>query len=761
MHRELVLGAATLALSVALAGTAHAQENAPRREATGSDRNEVAPGAGELDAIIVTAQRRSEDVQRAALAITAISGEEVQRRSISQTEQLASLSPALHVNTSAGPYATFSIRSVSSLSGNSFADPAVAVNYNGVYLATPTVLHGLYYDLERVEILKGPQGTLYGRNATGGAINVIPRAPEFRNGGNIYSELGNLGRFNLGAAVNIAASDQVALRVAGQRVRRDGYMSDGTSDDKGEAIRASVLFEPTADLSILLQGDYAHQSGRGPGATIRKECALLGRGSEGACFVSDPFTGIADLPGEYTQFGLAPPTRNAWIQGDYWGVNANIDWTSAAGTLTFIGAYRESDNGYVGNGTSWQIREQQDPRQLSAELRFASGGDGPLQYIAGLYYLDTHITARGNSENSTRRLFSDSFTDNSGWTWAAFGQVTYSLTDTLRLAGGIRYTYEQKETDSARYTLADTVGPDPVIPPGPVGPPALVLIDKRDWEKVNWKAGVEFDVAPRSLLYANVSTGFKAGGFYFGPPDAHSYEPENVTSWVLGSKNRFLGNRLQVNAEAFYLDYTDQQVSFVKLIPPSAVLVTENAGKSHAYGIEVEADALIAAGTRIGLAAQWIHARLDEFSYDTIAPPSATSTCDVSPPTAGIFTVDCSGNAPARTAEWTLQGNFEQGFSLGEAGRVFLDGRVRYQSGFDADTAYQVETRTYDTARIDLGLGWQDAAERFSLRAFVDNLTDVATIANATVNTAYNVNRIVGINLLAPRTYGIQASARF
>jgi iron complex outermembrane receptor protein len=234
-----------------------------------------------------------------------------------------------------------------------------------------------------------------------------------------------------------------------------------------------------------------------------------------------------------------------------------------------------------------------------------------------------------------------------------------------------------------------------------------------------------------------------------------------VTSYSVGTKNRFLDNRLQLNAEAFYLDYTDQQVSFVKLIPPSAVLVTENAGKSHAYGIEVESEALLFEDTRIGVQGQWIHAEYDEFTYETIAPPSATSTCEVTGPTAGVFAVDCAGNTPARTPEWTLSANIEQGFELGNGGRVFGEGRIRYQSAFYADTSYQIETLTTDTARVDLALGYEDPEDRFTIRAYVNNLTDVFTISNATVNTAYNVTRIVAVNLLQPRTYGIQASARF
>ena len=238
-------------------------------------RHQAQEEADSSPSITVTAQRRTEDVQKAALSITAVSGKDLESRGIDQTEALGTLTAGLEVSTSAGPYAIFSIRSVSALSGNAFSDPAVAVNINGVYLATPTVLHGLYYDLERVEILKGPQGTLYGRNATAGAINIIPARPTFTFGGNASIDIGDYHRFNVGGALNIPLSDTIALRVAGQRLRRDGYMSDGTNDDDGEAVRASLLFAPSGDLSILLTGDYAHQGGEGPGRDDSEDMRFL------------------------------------------------------------------------------------------------------------------------------------------------------------------------------------------------------------------------------------------------------------------------------------------------------------------------------------------------------------------------------------------------------------------------------------------------------------------------------------------------------
>jgi iron complex outermembrane recepter protein len=749
----------TLKIGIVFA-TLQALNVAPAKAQSTATEPNADNDADSLPAVVVTAQRRTEDVQKAALAITAVSGKELERRGLSQTEELAALTAGLQVNPSAGPYTTFSIRSVSSLSGNAFADPAIAANLNGVYLATPTVIHGLYYDLERVEILKGPQGTLYGRNATAGAINIIPNRPKFETGGNASVDVGNYDRFNVGAVVNVPLSNSVAVRVAGQRLRRDGFMSDGTSDDDGHAVRASLLYEPTDDLSVLVSGDFAHQGGKGPGATARKTCASLGRPGT-ACFVADPYTAVSDLPAQYVPFGLAPQTHDTYVDGDYYGAGLNLDWKTGLGTVSFIGGYRKSDNGYKGSGTSWLLIEEQHPRQVSAELRLASSGTGPFQYVFGSYYLDTEMRAHANGENASRRNFSDQYTNLDGWTGALFTQLSYGLTDTFRLTGGLRYTYEKKSSNSRRYTLNNTVGPDPVIPDTPTGTLTNTVVGSRDWNKANWKAGVEYDVAARSLLYANVSTGFKAGGFFYGPPDAQSYEPETVTSYAVGSKNRFLDNRLQLNAEGFYLDYRDQQVSFVKLIGPSAVLVTENAGKSHAFGFELEGDFLATPNTRLGAQVQHLEAKYDAFAYQTVAPPPASSTCHVSPAGGGQFRVDCAGNTPLRSPRWTLVGSVEQTIPLPDGGRFIGEARARYEAKFQADVSYVPEAQTYDTTRVDLGLSYVTPNDRFRVKAYVENLTDEETISNATQNTAYAVNGVIGINLQPPRTYGVRAQLDF
>jgi len=750
--RAIFIWGASLAAMSAINAPAVAQE---------ASAGESVANAGEgLGVIIVTAQRRAEDVQRAALSITAITGDSLQRQGVNNTEAIAQATVGLEVQPSSGPYTTFSIRSVSSLAGNAFADSTVAVNINGVYLATPTTFRGLYYDLDRVEVLKGPQGTLYGRNATAGAINIITRRPDFELGGYVAATVGNYDHFDFSGALNLPISDKVAFRVAGQSAKHDGYMSIGTSDEDVQAARATLLFEPNPDLSIQLTGDWSHEGGMGPGATLRGDCAPLGKTGKNGCFVADdPYTDVADLSSYYIAAGIAPQTNHPFLDSDYYGVGLNADLTTGIGTISLIAGYRKSDVNYVTTATSWQLREKQRPEQKSVELRLASAAGERFQYVVGGYLLDTEMHARANGENAPRRVFSDQHTNLSGWTGALFTQLTYGLTDTFRVTGGLRYTYEKKSSDSERFNIA-TVGPDPVIPAVPPGPPLTIVQGSQHWNKVNWKAGFEFDAGDASLIYANVSTGFKAGGFYYGPPGSDRYQPELVTSYVAGTKNRFFDNRLQLNAEAFYLDYTNQQVSFVKLVGPASTLVTENAGKSHIYGIEVESLFLPVDNTRIGLQVQYLKAKYDEFTYVTLAPPPASSDCRVTP---GVpqSSVDCSGVVPLNSPKWTIKGDIEQTVPLANGGRIVGDASLRYEDHYQTDISFIPVGLGGGTARVNVGLSYIAPNDRFSIMAYVDNLTDVVTITAQTMSSSYFVFPYFGSRLLAPRTFGVRANFNF
>ena len=258
---------------ICLPGLAAAQDKADPTPGAGAASNgpesQPAPQENGLNDIVVTAQRRSENLQRAAIAVSAIGGDALRDANITKPTELTTVVPALQVATSAGPYSLFYLRGVGNFNGNALSDSAVAFNFDGVYVGRPSSTTGFFYDLDRVEVVKGPQGTLYGRNATGGAINVIARKPELdKIGAEATAEYGNYNALRLDGAINLPLGDIAAIRAAGIYVKHDGYMKDGTDRQDDLGGRLSLRVEPSTNLSINVVGDYFRQRGTGPGGDV-------------------------------------------------------------------------------------------------------------------------------------------------------------------------------------------------------------------------------------------------------------------------------------------------------------------------------------------------------------------------------------------------------------------------------------------------------------------------------------------------------------
>ena len=229
---------------------------------------EWAQGSSRLEEVVVTAQRRTENVQRAAVAVSVLTPGDLRDAGVTKPQELTELVPSLQVAASAAPISVYYLRGAGNFTGNALTDSAVAYNVDGVFIGRPHSTAGFFYDLERIEILKGPQGTLYGRNATGGAINVLPRRPDLGAwGGETSAEIGNEGLLRFDGALNVPLDDRAAVRAAVFHVEHDGYMNDGLDEQDDSAARLSFLAEPNDELSIRFVADYFDQGGRGTGST--------------------------------------------------------------------------------------------------------------------------------------------------------------------------------------------------------------------------------------------------------------------------------------------------------------------------------------------------------------------------------------------------------------------------------------------------------------------------------------------------------------
>ncbi len=514
-----------------------------------------------------------------------------------------------------------------------------------------------------------------------------------------------------------------------------------------------MLFKPSDSVSILVVGDVAEQGGRGTGSTVIKDCG--GR----QCYIGGAWTGLADQPAAFAP--IAAKSRNTRLDNVYRGVTAQLDWTSSVGTLSVIGARRSADIDYYTHTTGILINEQQAPRATSFEARMASPAEGFFRWLIGGYYLDTDMISRSVSENGSARSFGDQRTNTGGTAWAGFGQITVAPSDTLRLVGGLRYTAEEKYSKTQRYNVPNTVGPDPVIPLIPVLAPVYAVDETANWNSTTWKLGVEWDVGPRSLIYANASTGFKAGGFFSGPPGNDTYSPENVTSYVLGTKNRFFGNTLQINAELFYLDYTDQQISYTKVVGVSSVSVTENAGRLTSKGAELEVTWLPLRDTQITVNAQYLDAKYKDLTYFTPSPPAAQTLCKLTPGQPGGTLVNCNGLPALQSPKWALTGSIDQTIPLASGARFIVHANAQFETERFNHISYVPTTISPENTRIDASLTYETADGQWRVTAFGRNLTNTVTPTYILPPPGFNVNQSFVAVLKPPRTYGLRVQARF
>jgi len=768
MRKTLSSTAATV---LALAcSNAHAQSDPQLAQA--AEEAQPQSGDGQIGDIVVTAQRREENLQRAAAAITAVTGDTLIRQNINNLNDLTKVAPSFQVASSSGVYTSTSIRGVFSTVNNAFGDPSISINVDQINLVRPTSSRGLFYDIDRVEVLKGPQGTLYGRNATGGAINVIsvrPRLDEMS--GYLNAEVGNYATFNTSGAINVPIGSTAAIRGAFQTVRRSGYLSDGTDDADRQSGRLSLRVDPTSTLSIVLRGDYTQEAGKGGGGvTINRDGSFFAgeRTSTVDSFMQAAAAFAASGCPTGSGRACVPIPNNQFQRNRYLGLSGTADWEVAGGSATLIVGHRNDRFRYLTAATGFPAAEDNRAKQTSIEARFASDATKPLSFIAGLYYVDNsqRVFAQFDQQISGGVIVNTIGLD--GNSWAGFGQVTYSPVDSVRLVGGLRYTHERRTINaSGDLTSFYRLGVDPV--PG-LGAPEVVSQGSRSFNATNYKVGVEWDVADRSMAYANITTGFKSGGFFLNAANdaiGNTYEPEDATSYTVGIKNRFFDNRLQVNIEGFYLKYSNQQVAALAFNNTGFTIFPQyNVGGSTIKGVEIDILAAITPTTRLTFQGQYVDGRYKDFRFLTslsnFAPISAQTGCSASQPVPlnAAFTryqVDCSGKRPLQSPLWSFTTGVEQTIPLDGGDKIILDLRTFFETKRYTFPSYLPFTVANGGTRTTFNLTYTH--DQFSVTGYIDNIENraarqIASIAAGAIRSPY-------ATLRPPRTYGVRVGMKF
>lgn len=671
------------------------------------------PPATGLEDIVVTASKRAENSQKVAAAVTAVSGGGLAKLGITDQTQLQTAVPSLVIGAKGGVSGLVFLRGIGQTVGSSNAQDGVAINYNGVYLQHEIGVSELF-DLERVEALPGPQGTLYGGSAAGGIINYQTARPTTKFEGNLSVEGGNYGLIHTIGAVNVPITDRLAVRVAGNYDHHDGYESNGLDDAQSLNGRVTVSWQPTADLSLLGLVQYDHRGGKGPGNQLKGLTA-----DNKYQKVSDPW---------YNSY----PTNGLYIHSNDVIALGQVNYHFADHlNLTYIGAYGHSRTNevlefqFLYGGPFQTINSGFRVRmnQYSQELRLSNDTGGRSKWLAGLYWAESdHFFELAAPQPGVLLV---STIANKLHNYAAYGQYSYSVLDQLRLIAGVRFS-----SDSFNG------GGGTVLPP--VFGRSYTYGGKKTKHRVDWKAGIEYDFRPQSMAYATVQTGFVQGGFTQTPLSSGlpgNLKPETLTSYTVGMKNRFLQNRLQINDEAFYYDYKDLQEQLLQ----GTITVGVNFPKSRIYGNQLDIDYLLTKHDALNLSVTYLDARVKSGQLPGFA--------------ANFRNFQLPG-APG----WTAAAGLSHDFDISNGGKVTLAVRTYYNSGYWETFTHDINSHQGSYTKTDLNLTYFSPSN-WSIGGFLRNVENSAVYSACAGATA--PGNPVGCFIQPPRTYGFRLEGRF
>ncbi len=715
--------------------------SAPQPTDTATPAEEPESALGE---IIVTANKRAQNLQKTAMSITAISPLTIESRNITDAGSLQGLAPGVSIQPSF-ILLTY-IRGLGNYSSQPGTDQSVAYNVDGIYISKPYGMPTILYDLERIEMLRGPQGTLQGRNATAGSINFITARPTMDFGAKVSLSYGNYDAVSAEGMVNIPLGEKAALRVSAATSQHSPYFRNGYGDANAQGVRARLLLKPTDRLEILVTGEYTQRNERGatyspcpPGSTAAQGCAGV---------KWDPWAGT---PGQGTSETLNMNEENILFSKSralYAEVNYDLDFA----TLTYIPSYRHFRYRNVQTLSSAFGYAPAVINELhTEELRLSSNAGSPIKWVVGLYYAreaaseqNYFQTALGPFISIDRPDFNPIghvyFKNDVGrYTYrsqSVFGQVEVPILPGIRLVGGLRYTDDKKfHAGNTGIVLADAV----------TGLPKLVSVDvggRQSDKKLNYKAGVEFDVADKVMVYGNVSSGYKAGGVNGIPPGSSfeaTFQPEEVTAFQAGFKSRFLDDRVQINAEGFYYDYSGYQTSTFA-VTSDGVLIggTTNSQTAKLYGGELESSFAISPLDRFDLAITLLSAKYTKFEV----------------PSAGL---NLSGKTLQNAPTFTLTANYFRTFELKSGATVVAHLEGRRESGQWVD--FRLNPGSFQPAfvRLHADITYNAPGGNWTLGAFIRNITndDALVVANAGLGP-YMLGQAY-----PPRTFGAKATAKF
>jgi iron complex outermembrane recepter protein len=685
---------------------------------------ETSAASIELEEIVVTAQKRAENVQQIPIAVSALNAETLQNAGFKELGDLAGRVPSLQLS-NFGPIAFASVRGIGNENTTAGGDPGVALHFDGVYIGRPVGTLFSAFDTERVEVLRGPQGTLYGRNATGGSINYITAKPDDKLSVSGDVTYGTYNHRRVRSVVNIPESDAFAVRLVGFFEKRNGWTKNAFPGGKDEqdadnwGLRAHFAINPDgSNFKAMISGTYIKNSGVGSHGELREPYP---GSTTGQNIGGPPIPGtnnylvngvpiVNDLRPFQESKNTIASQRNRFLL-----LSATLENDFGPVVLKSITGYAEtgynslSDHDYSPLAlTELLLTESSD--QFTQEIQILSNNDSKLKWIVGGFYFHEDASRRSQFFGTRYNILARNAGVFSGFdvggkvtsqSHAFFGQTTYEFTDQLSLTAGIRYTNDRKRGINNGFQFS---------PPGYSGPVAA------SFSKVTYRVAADYKITEQVLVYASYSTGYKSGGVnqVINPNVANAiYAPENISAIEGGIKSRFLDRKLQVNISAFRNKFEDLQFQVFGPTGPQAF----NAKGATVNGVEAEIVALPADFLQFDASAAYNDATFDDQIIDG---------------------VQLGGKRVQRTPKFTLNIGVTANWEVGDMGNM----RFRADASHTSSVFYSAFNRNAGFAapggsdfapaykNVNARLFWFSQNERYSLELYATNMFNTTQIGN-------------------------------
>ncbi len=720
---------------------------------------------GVIEEVISTARKRSEPLQDTPVASTVLGGETLDLLFHNDLKSIAFPAPNVNIATvSAFSNAiSLSIRGISNADIDSTVDPPVAVFVDGVYIARPVASSMDLFDVEQIEVLRGPQGTLFGRNTSAGAIQIRTRRPsgEFETRGKVT--VGEYGRTDFRAAVDIPIiRDKVNAKVAVLSQNMDGYYESAINGrDLGEedilAVRPIIEFTPTENLDITLIGEYHRnkseprpQQNESPAARVL--CARHG-------FCGFPL-------GDGDEYEVQADDAG-FIDAEIWGLTGELNWHNDAGIVTLVANYRDTDEDVVYDPDAvlypmFLVDRQQPHKQWSAELRFASTAWDRFDFTTGINIFHQEYDLERNTFLAIlaptpvgRNL---SLTGQEHDAYSIFGELNYHVTDDLTVTVGARFSDEEKDFYQFPFGPFPTTG-------------ARIDVDE-SWNDFGPKFGLQYRFNDNLMSYFSYQKGFKSGGFNGRCGQTATclrpFDPEEVDGYELGLKADFLDRRLRTNLALFWSEYSDLQRGAIVPLPPGAAnpqeTVTDNAAGATMRGVELEVTAILAEGLQVDVAVGYLDAEYDDFCADingaqTFASMPAsncggsvtrTSDFDASGAAAYLVDEDNSRFDIARAPELNYSINATYNLRMNNGGSLTFNARYVWVDELFTDVS-EASLRE-DVGLLNASVSYEGADGRFRVSVYGKNITDEVYADSRTLVPPLFDTRAVN----PPERYGVE-----